>query len=300
MTILGRTNQAFPSVWLRLAPALEGDGESQARELAGAALELGVPLDVSGQTALWGGLMRATDATLIVRGGRELEHATDASHAVHLIQAHLIQALSSIGREQIDFYVLRVGRALEEYQIEGVLEAIESARQEGHVRFLGLMPEGSPYAALGLWQFRDAFDAVFLPSNPVERESYELLAPLARERRVGIVTTRALNWGGGLPFTMMPSAWRLRNLTQSLYGLTIAQAAIAERAREHPVLVGVRNAAEACAAVEAAEKPLPEGMATIWGPFVEAYLGRADWEELALDTRPWVARAARARLGEIK
>ena len=109
--------------------------------------------------------------------------ATDHDHAITLVQAHLIETLSAIGREKIDFYFLRVQRAAEEYQVSGVLEALEMARQEGHIGFVGLACDGPSLATLNLWQFHDAFDVVLIP----DAVSFETLAPLAAERRVGVV-----------------------------------------------------------------------------------------------------------------
>jgi aryl-alcohol dehydrogenase-like predicted oxidoreductase len=116
------------------------------------------------------------------RGGFELENAADAKNASDLMQAHLIETLSAVGREYLDFYFLRVRSPLEEFQVDGALEALEMARQEGHIRFIGLSSEGQSHLpALGLWQFHDAFDTVLLTP------SQESLAKLAQERRVGVV-----------------------------------------------------------------------------------------------------------------
>ncbi|MES1227687.1 MAG: hypothetical protein ABUL72_03395, partial [Armatimonadota bacterium] len=121
-------------------------------------------------------------------GGLDIERATEQSHATDLVQAHLIETLSAIGREYLDFYFLRIRRGLEEFQINGALEAIEMAKQEGHIRFIGLACDGPPLAALGVWQFHDAFEVVLTR----DKDAYDTLAPLARERRVGIVTCEKL------------------------------------------------------------------------------------------------------------
>jgi hypothetical protein len=156
------------------------------RSLVDAALGCNTVVDISVHPGLFGGFIRGTQqhdsALLMGRGGLELENAADAKNASDLIQAHLIETLSAIGREYLDFYFLRVRSPLEEYQVEGALEALEMARQEGHIRFIGLASEGkTPLPALGLWQFHDAFEAVLLPP------SQDGLATLAKERRVGVV-----------------------------------------------------------------------------------------------------------------
>ena len=118
-------------------------------------------------------------------GGKDLDRAVDEKHASDLVQAHLIETLSCIGREWIDFYFLVVSAPLEEFQINGALLALEMARQEGHVRFLGLESRGAPLSSLGLWQFHDAFEAVAFASSPQDRTFEETLLPMAQTRRVG-------------------------------------------------------------------------------------------------------------------
>lgn len=182
--ILGRTNRAFPPVWLALSVPTSFESDDWARDLVAAAEAENTVIDISSNPALWGGQMRGTDACLMVTGGTDIERATETSHAGNLIQAHLIQTLSAIGREYIDFYFLRVRRGLEEFQINGALEALEVAKQDGHIRYLGIRCDGPSLAVLGMWQFHDAFEVIAIE----DREAYETLAPLARDRRVGVVT----------------------------------------------------------------------------------------------------------------
>ncbi len=155
--------------------------------MVAAAIETDLVLDISAGPAILGGSMRATDRTLMQVGGKDLERAVDEKHASDLVQAHLIETLSSIGRETIDFYYLLVRSPLEEFQINGALEALEMARQEGHVRFLGLEARGSALGALGLWQFHDAFETVCFATSPEDRSFEETLVPMARTRRAGVV-----------------------------------------------------------------------------------------------------------------
>jgi aryl-alcohol dehydrogenase-like predicted oxidoreductase len=182
--LLGRTNLAFPEVWLSLATPLVPSSETWVQDLVLAALDAKTVIDISSNAGLWGGQMRGTDALLMSRGGLDIERAPDEKGASDLIQAHLIETLSAIGRESIDFYFLRVRRGLEEFQINGALEALSSAKAEGHIRFLGLSCEGPPLAVLGVWQFRDAFEVLLLSEEDTGDQG---LVSLARERRVGVV-----------------------------------------------------------------------------------------------------------------
>lgn len=188
---LGRTNRAFPPVWLSLGLAPGPAEIDWTPALVKEALAARTVLDISVNPGLWGGQMRGTDALLMARGNSDIENATDSRHAFDLTQAHLLQTLSAIGREQIDFYFLKIRRVLEEYQIEGALEALASAREEGHIAHLGIDAEGPGLAVLGVWQFHDAFEVAILP-NPSERpQDFSMLASLGAERRVGLVSLGA-------------------------------------------------------------------------------------------------------------
>lgn len=184
--LLGRTNLSFPPVWL----SLTGSSQfvpGQVRDLCGAALASGSPIDVSSNPALWGSELRGHDYVAMAIGNRDLETAPDERAAASAVQAHLLQTLSALGRERIDFYFLRIRRAMEEVQLHGAFEAIEALRQDGHIRFLGLMVDGSPMAALGLLQFHDAFEVVLASRTPNDQVAWGIVEPLARERRVGMI-----------------------------------------------------------------------------------------------------------------
>ena len=307
--LLGRTNRAFPPVWLSLSMPHAG-GEGAIDALAQAARGAGVPIDVSGNPALWGGRLRGDDGlflTAISTAG--YERATDDRHAGDLMQAHLLETLSAIGRERIDVYFLRVRRAVDEFQIAGALEALEIARQDGHVRHLGLVCDGSSLATLGMWQFHDAFDLLLVPRSHHDDEAYRTLAPLARERRVGIVTSRPLNWGWGVPFTALPDpSLPLRReggagegeretpdslpqppLPRAEEGTRMAQAAIGAFAREHPVMVGVRTPEEAAMALAAPGVVIDDLDARL-APLRERFDAEATW--LAME-EPWLGAARR-------
>jgi len=219
---LGRTNKEFPPFWLKLAlPKHSEDLDAFIEAVSDADL----PVDVTSQPGLWGGKLRGDGHFRTYTSSSHFEHATDSSHAANLVQADLIQTLSAIGHETIDIYFLRIRRAVEEFQINGVLEALESAKQEGHIRFIGLASEGNPFGALSMWQFHDAFDVLQVARNPIEKDAYETLSPLARQRRVGIVTTNTLDWLGEDPLENSP----------------IAQSYLRQNMALHPVWVTVKS-----------------------------------------------------------
>lgn len=182
--VFGRTNHRFPSVWLSLrVPSERSDGH--VATLAEAALASGLPLDVSSSPGLWGGAMRATGAVLMRVGGRELTHATDEEHAANLVRAHLIETLCAIGREHLDFYFLRLGDTPADHQIVGALSALEEARSEGHLRFLGLFTADHPSASLSVWGRYDAFEVGL--TDPGSEPMSAALAAHATAKRAGLL-----------------------------------------------------------------------------------------------------------------
>jgi hypothetical protein len=178
--VFGRTNQKLPSVWLRLEVPTSS---AEIDPLAEAALQSGLPLDLSTSPALWGGKMRGTSAILSCVSSSDFEQANDSGHAGNLIQAHMIESLSCIGREHWDFYFLRFRGAVSESILSGVFEALEMAKQEGHIRFIGLASEGDPNKTLAMWSLHDAFDAILIR----DPGHVPILAPVAKQRRVGVL-----------------------------------------------------------------------------------------------------------------
>lgn len=273
--VLGRTNHRFPRVWLRL---LTPEAPDAAGALVHAAIQTGAPIDVSSQPALWGPGLREHPGPLMAVIGQELEDAPSEAHGADLTRARLIQLLSALGRERIDLLFLRVRRALDPAPLAGALEAIETARQDGHIRWTGISCEGPALATLGLWQFHDAFDVLLAPDNPLETDAMETLGPLARDRRVGVVGSRPLDWGLGAPFSVLG------------YDALVPDA-IAWATRDHPAVVDVRTPEEAALATSGGgdaarfEAVLPE--------VVRAYRDPARWAALREDPRAWVRMAAR-------
>jgi hypothetical protein len=184
--VFGRTNRSFPSIWLALQlPRLEDSPEGFEGFVA-RAIQLDTPLDISAAPAIFGSLTRQkNDVVLIQNSSVDFERASGSSHAADLVYAHLIETLSCIGRPCIDFYFLRSRVALEEAQLAGILETFEVARQEGHIRFLGLRIENFN-ASIANWQFHDAFDVVSA-SEKLSSEDRETARRMADQRRCGFI-----------------------------------------------------------------------------------------------------------------
>lgn len=279
----GRTNIDLPREWLRPMLPLQPD-DLWRESFRSAVAESGRPVDTSSSPALWGEILRGLPLVLSVSGGDELEHATSADHAVHLLQGHLLQVLSGLGRPCLDFFFLNVSRVWEEHQLNGAMEALENARQDGLIRFAGLRATGPALAALGVWQFRDAFEAVMMPAWP--QSAYETLAPIARERRVGVILEGALSRGTGCCLTELAA----------VAAAGPPQGLLRVGGDQDCVVCGVRTAEE----VTALGQPVSDREA-------EAVLTAADaawtdpqaWRPLNDDPRPWVRHAAERRIAEL-
>lgn len=182
---LGRTHRDVPARWIR--PYWDPTGPPLAEVAAGCVV------DISSQPALWGHALRQHAIAGVVARLTLAGHALDvgppgddlsvrARRAAELTEAHLIETLSAIGRPCIDFYAVSVHSGWSEATLNGVLEALESARQDGMVGHFGLALEGDGRKAIGLWQMRDAFEFVIAP-----HELRSVVHPLAVARNVGLV-----------------------------------------------------------------------------------------------------------------
>lgn len=176
---LGRTNLEFPEVWL----SLQGDG-LEAAELVQAALASGAPVEVSSSPALWGGLGAGKAEVVMATGGQGLEKLHDPSRAPDLIGARIIEVLSGLGRPTLDIFIWQYSGPLAESVVDEVFRALESARDEGLIRFLALEPVGPPLASLAMWQIRDGFELLIARDTP----EHDPLLGRAAGCRVGVVT----------------------------------------------------------------------------------------------------------------
>jgi hypothetical protein len=111
-------------------------------------------LDVSSAPALWGGLLRGSDAPLMALCGSDAERAVDQDHAAELIRAELVQTLCAIGREKIDLLFLKKGPRLARDAFAGARRALVEARNDGHIGVLGLFANADESTR------DDAFDAL--------------------------------------------------------------------------------------------------------------------------------------------
>jgi aryl-alcohol dehydrogenase-like predicted oxidoreductase len=189
--VLGRTNRALYPLWVRGGlPKREVPDTSWGLSLLHAALDGGIEVfDLTVSHGFWGDVFRQIKPALmmsVVSQVCPLHLTPDSQAAGKLIQAHLIEILCATGRERCDFYFLAYKHPLQEYQIAGALEALEIARQEDQIGYLGLACYAKPLETLSFWRLHDAFDVVLLPDDE-EDKALSTLLPEAAARRAGVI-----------------------------------------------------------------------------------------------------------------
>lgn len=137
-------------------------------------------VDASVQPALWGRWL-GEEATVLAVGSPGYARAGTARGAAELVQANLIELACSLRRECVDFYCLPITGPTAFELLDGAFQALEDARADGLVRFLGLSADAPPEEVLHLWSQRDAFEIVLLPTPDPQ------LVEFAAARRTAIV-----------------------------------------------------------------------------------------------------------------
>lgn len=172
--VLGRTNREFPMEWLRPV--------GTDRALIEACIASGLPIDITGQTALWGNALRGKKATTVYCLSDEYLRVTGGMSG-SVVEAELVQLMSCLGNPFVDVLLLPLRRRPEDEQILNALAAIEDARVDGLIGTLGFKVLGGSFAVMSTWSMYDAFDLAVIP----ERTDLGPILPLAQDRRVGLV-----------------------------------------------------------------------------------------------------------------
>jgi len=146
-------------------PELAGAGWLE--DLGAAAVEAETVLDVSVSPGLFGGVLRGLPGERMAVGAL-LGAEPSFGRGEAAIQAHLIEVLSAIGRETIEYYFVRwSGGRLDSDGVQGGLGALRALRDQGHLGALGLWTapvadeSALPLFELGIfdWLACDASDA---------------------------------------------------------------------------------------------------------------------------------------------
>lgn len=149
------------------------------------AVATGLPIDVTGQAILCGPLLRESTSPVVYCLSDEYIRVTGGPMSHNVVQAELVQLLSSLGRTSVDIVLIPIRRRPEDAQMFAALDALQEAREDGLIGHLGFKAVGGPFAVMSTWTLFDAFELAVLPAE--NGELLELAMPMAQERRVGVV-----------------------------------------------------------------------------------------------------------------
>ena len=105
--------------------------------------------------------------------------------------------LAELDTDYLDVFFLRTyneGMRRAHFSPGGSLQALDRAREEGKIRFLGLAGH-SDLSALARGVETDLIDVVIFPLNIVRREGLQQLIPVCQEHDVGVVIMKRLDAG---------------------------------------------------------------------------------------------------------
>lgn len=134
-----------------------------------------VVYDITTSPAYWGSRLGSDEDLIMVQGGRDVADAADQVSATNLIQAHLIEVMSAIGRPYLDYYFFQVRRELTPLQVQGAVSALKNAKEEGHIKCLGIALTGSTQSALEFWRANPIFDVALIDGSHSEIENFAKL-----------------------------------------------------------------------------------------------------------------------------
>ena len=197
---LGRTGEAVTIFGLGGEGILRTYGHERAAvELIQRALDLGVSYFESARA--YAGSESYYGAALGARRRQIFLTSKTASRSAGGAQRDLETTLHNLRTDYLDLWQLHDLREEDEWlaaqRPDGVLAAMQQARREGRVRFLGVTGHHNPsLLARAIKEFD--FDTVLLPVNAAEAHHHgflDLTVPAAQEKGMGIVGMKVLCHG---------------------------------------------------------------------------------------------------------
>lgn len=292
--VLGRTGLRVPVVGFGGIP-VQRLSDSEAQQVIRSAVDAGIDfIDTArGYTDSEKKIGRA----LAGRRGEVVLASKSMARDADGMRREIEASLRDLGTDVIDLYQLHNVATLEQLQTVmgrgGACEALEEAREQGKVRFVGVT--GHSRAVLLKAVETDRFDTVQLPFNPIESEALEDVIPAARRRDVGIIGMKPV--AGGALASVASAALRY-NLE---HGVDVVIPGIDSLSQVHQnAYVGVdfRSCApEELAALEKEKtawgkrfcrrcgycSPCPHGLNINMLFLIQAYYERYDLKEWALE-----------------
>ena len=153
---------------------------------------------------------------------------TDGNKTLDLLHKNLKQ----LGIEQADLvYTHSIGHAVYEFEAlvgeNGPMAALEKARKDGLIRFVGITGHNRPEKFKAVIEKRD-IDVMMNAVNVVDRHTYDfedIVWPTARKKNIGLVAMKVFGGGGATTGTpKMPEALRRESFrfAQSVPGVALA------------------------------------------------------------------------------
>jgi predicted aldo/keto reductase-like oxidoreductase len=129
-------------------------------------------------------------------------HGRDASLAMQMLE----ESLTRLGTDHLDLWQIHAITYDNDpelaYRKNGVLEALEKAKAQGKVRFVGFTGHKDPALHLKMLELGFPFDAVQMPLNPFDaqfRSFAKVVVPEAVKRGVAVLGMKPFS-GAGNPF----------------------------------------------------------------------------------------------------
>lgn len=205
---LGRTGVSLPIVGLGGAHLAATGSPEAARALVDAALEEGVVLFDNAESYGRGDAEEWMGAAL--QGRRDRVFLMSKTHepktrSADSARAHLEGSLRRLRTDHLDLWQLHSVKSREDVDLAfrdgGAFEAIEAAKRDGSVRFIGVTGHRHPRANRAALEWFDRgrrFDVMQLPVNPIDalQVSFqrELLPELER-RGIGVIAMKTAAGG---------------------------------------------------------------------------------------------------------
>lgn len=111
-------------------------------------------------------------------------------------RGHLVETLRNMNTDRLDLWQVHDIRTVEDmeeiFARGGAMEAFREAKEEGHVRFVGITGHQDPDIIVRCMELYD-FDTVLMPVNPLEpsyQSFIEKVLPVALAKEMGIIAMK--------------------------------------------------------------------------------------------------------------
>jgi hypothetical protein len=248
----------------------------------------GASIDVTFHPALLGHRMKSTNTYSSARLGRDLKWSTDENHAATLVQAEIVQVISSLLGEPLNYAALLLGPDVTETQVAGANRAVSMAVEEGLICGSGVLV--TTETKLSLTEALRLFDCSFLtcPHRELNPEQWAE----ANSFGISVVASEVLNWGTGCPLEELPA---VKNAASEA-GVDPLQALILG-APGDSVLLTVSSVEEVEKAMSCSQAQA--GADAVWAAALAAWAEKSEWEYLLGSPDEKVRFAAQRRLSQL-